>query len=284
MPVCVECGVETAALYKEYSKGSIRLSTCNNCGNFVDKYVEYENLHIILDLSLQRIEAHRHLIYNRIPYLCSDHWRYLCFFAVFVGIFGGFVEYRYIVAPGSQISVSEFIFWATRSVLGSTRSPALLCCMAAFSRFALFIVLVTTFSYYIHRLGVMDSSMRSPRSESPVSQDSRSSTTHPSWKTLLKCLAISQYSYMGCLALIIWSSSNISVLIISTMFSIVSGALCVRAAIGERGERFLEAMFGIFDGKVYVFFTVVSLFLFCKWFTATLIVSGSIGWQSILFF
>lgn len=62
---CVECGQSAPLLYKEYSKGNIRLSVCSACNGTVDKYVEFENLLIFVDLMLFRTPAYRHILYNR---------------------------------------------------------------------------------------------------------------------------------------------------------------------------------------------------------------------------
>uniref|UniRef100_A0A0G4GJX6 Protein ARV n=1 Tax=Chromera velia CCMP2878 TaxID=1169474 RepID=A0A0G4GJX6_9ALVE len=68
MVVCVECGAPVKHLYKEFSKGSIRLTRCEQCGEFADKYVEYDNLMIFIDLILHREGVYRHLLFNRLPF------------------------------------------------------------------------------------------------------------------------------------------------------------------------------------------------------------------------
>lgn len=278
MPVCVECGVEVSSLYREYSRGSLRLAACHNCSNYVDKYVEYDNVHIVLDLGLQRIEAHRHLIYNRIPYLETNHFRFMFFFGLFVAIFGGYVEYRYVVAPGSQISVSEFIFWAARSILGSSYSPALLCCVASVFRAIVFTSCMSAVSYYLHRLGLMEDP-KSPRDLSI------SSANAPSKGTLIKSLTLAQYSRLGYLSLIIWPSFNVSVAVISTLFSVVACTLSVRAAIGKKGEEVLEAIFGgTLDSRILVFCLILSIHVICRLLSNLLIVNASTGWSSCLFY
>ena len=57
----------TLQLYREYSKDNIRLSICNECGEVVDKYIEYEFVLVALHLILLKTQAYRHLLYNREP-------------------------------------------------------------------------------------------------------------------------------------------------------------------------------------------------------------------------
>ena len=64
---CVECGACIPHVYKEYSKGNIRLSVCETCGHVADKYVEYEVVLIVIDLLLFKPQAYRHILYNRTP-------------------------------------------------------------------------------------------------------------------------------------------------------------------------------------------------------------------------
>ncbi|CAN0092510.1 unnamed protein product [Laminaria digitata] len=69
--VCVECGRPVARLFREYNKGSIRLGRCSYCCSVADKYVECEFVLIAIDLALHRIQAYRHLLFNRKPF--SSH-------------------------------------------------------------------------------------------------------------------------------------------------------------------------------------------------------------------
>lgn len=62
---CVECGSEIKSVYREYGKGRFRLTKCETCGSFADKYVEYEFMLIFLDLVLHKTAAYRHLLFNR---------------------------------------------------------------------------------------------------------------------------------------------------------------------------------------------------------------------------
>jgi hypothetical protein len=56
-------------LYTSYSLSNIRLTACPQCNKFADKYVEYDNVLIFIDLLLLRPQAYRHMVYNT---LASD--------------------------------------------------------------------------------------------------------------------------------------------------------------------------------------------------------------------
>ncbi|GBG26957.1 Protein arv1-like [Hondaea fermentalgiana] len=64
--VCVECGAQgPGAAFVEYSPGNIKLKRCEDCGQVVDKYVEFEDLLVGVDVLLHKTSAHRHVIFNR---------------------------------------------------------------------------------------------------------------------------------------------------------------------------------------------------------------------------
>ncbi|KHJ35531.1 putative arv1-like family protein [Erysiphe necator] len=71
MPICVECRFPVRTLYTEYSgaddKSSghgVRLTVCQNCGCFCDKYVEHDHVVLFIDLVLIKPQVYRHLLHN----------------------------------------------------------------------------------------------------------------------------------------------------------------------------------------------------------------------------
>eukprot|EP01138_Halocafeteria_seosinensis_P002092 gb/GECG01002141.1/.p1 GENE.gb/GECG01002141.1/~~gb/GECG01002141.1/.p1 ORF type:complete len:427 (+),score=13.85 gb/GECG01002141.1/:1-1281(+) len=64
--VCVTCNALVDSVYKEYSRGNIRLSRCSACGCIVDKYIEFEIILVLIDLALLKVQAYRHVIFNRL--------------------------------------------------------------------------------------------------------------------------------------------------------------------------------------------------------------------------
>ncbi|KAF1805306.1 Arv1-like family-domain-containing protein [Mucor lusitanicus] len=66
MSTCVECGASVVNLYTQYSKDNIRLTTCDQCNNFADKYIEHDFVIIFIDMLLHKPQVYRHLLFNRI--------------------------------------------------------------------------------------------------------------------------------------------------------------------------------------------------------------------------
>lgn len=61
---CVQCGESASALFKQYGPSVLKLSKCEQCRGYVDKYVEYDPVIVMIDLLLMSKEAQRHIIYN----------------------------------------------------------------------------------------------------------------------------------------------------------------------------------------------------------------------------
>ncbi|ORY94474.1 Arv1 protein [Syncephalastrum racemosum] len=66
MPTCVECGAPVRTLYTQYSKDNIRLTSCEACNEFADKYIEHDFVIIFIDMLLHKPQVYRHLLLNRI--------------------------------------------------------------------------------------------------------------------------------------------------------------------------------------------------------------------------
>lgn len=58
--VCVECAKPVPSVVQHAD----RLTQCDSCGSFADKYVEYEPALIVLDMLLHRPSVYRHLLHN----------------------------------------------------------------------------------------------------------------------------------------------------------------------------------------------------------------------------
>ena len=63
--VCVECGSNVETLYHEFSLGNIKLTRCTVCKSVADKYIEHELILVAIDIALHRIQAYRHVLFNR---------------------------------------------------------------------------------------------------------------------------------------------------------------------------------------------------------------------------
>ncbi|XP_067142010.1 protein ARV1 [Centruroides vittatus] len=62
--VCIHCGKQAPALYREYTKELLKMCHCENCKMIVDGYVETEASIILIDAVLQRKRAYRHILFN----------------------------------------------------------------------------------------------------------------------------------------------------------------------------------------------------------------------------
>ncbi|GAB9472657.1 hypothetical protein Gpo141_00009830 [Globisporangium polare] len=62
--VCVECGAGVPLLVRDYGKGNVRLAICGACNEVADKYVEYENVLLFLEVMLLKPQVYRHILYN----------------------------------------------------------------------------------------------------------------------------------------------------------------------------------------------------------------------------
>jgi len=62
--ICVECGHELESTTHTHF-GTTELTRCDRCHEISDPYVEFELVIICLDIVLQRVQAFRHLLFNR---------------------------------------------------------------------------------------------------------------------------------------------------------------------------------------------------------------------------
>ncbi|XP_055346812.1 protein ARV1-like [Paramacrobiotus metropolitanus] len=61
---CIKCEEPADSLFIHYSPGVTKLQSCHRCKEYVDDYVEYDNLSVFLDILLQKRPAYRHVIFN----------------------------------------------------------------------------------------------------------------------------------------------------------------------------------------------------------------------------
>ncbi|XP_030383214.1 protein ARV1 [Scaptodrosophila lebanonensis] len=61
--VCINCGHGVRDLHKNYSN-TVKTTHCEQCKKVADKYIEFEELIILLDALLLSQQAFRHMIYN----------------------------------------------------------------------------------------------------------------------------------------------------------------------------------------------------------------------------
>lgn len=71
--ICIECAQPAECLFTVYSNGHIQLTDCSHCKKVVDRYVEFDNVLLFIDLLLLKQGAYRHLVYNSLDHNLSQY-------------------------------------------------------------------------------------------------------------------------------------------------------------------------------------------------------------------
>ncbi|CAR26912.1 ZYRO0C04312p [Zygosaccharomyces rouxii] len=69
--ICIECAQPADCLFTVYSNKHIQLTDCLHCQKVVDRYVEFDNVLLFIDLLLLKSGAYRHLVYNSLDHKLS---------------------------------------------------------------------------------------------------------------------------------------------------------------------------------------------------------------------
>lgn len=65
--ICVECkNPNVTSAFSRYKGNYIKLDVCSECNHVVDKYIEYDNVLLFIDLMLLKPQAYRHFCFNYI--------------------------------------------------------------------------------------------------------------------------------------------------------------------------------------------------------------------------
>ncbi|XP_067239485.1 protein ARV1 isoform X2 [Chanodichthys erythropterus] len=92
---CVECNEDATELHRDYSNGILKLTICSSCKKPVDKYIEYDPVIILIDATLCKTQAFRHILFNT---EINIHWK-LCVFCLLCEAY-----LRWSLLQGSQPS------------------------------------------------------------------------------------------------------------------------------------------------------------------------------------
>jgi hypothetical protein len=63
--VCIECGIHQHRLVNKLQEGNYSLERCSRCGDFVDRYVEFDDNLLALQVLLCKPQIYRHLFFNK---------------------------------------------------------------------------------------------------------------------------------------------------------------------------------------------------------------------------
>ncbi|BFU22161.1 hypothetical protein CL6EHI_090390 [Entamoeba histolytica] len=98
---CIECGCDIDNTYEIFCGQFIRLLRCPKCGKVADKYIEYDNVLVFLDMLLQKRPVYRHLLFNHDESING----------FFIKIFFWFIIIRIIYSSNDNINtINLFIY------------------------------------------------------------------------------------------------------------------------------------------------------------------------------
>lgn len=63
--VCIECGSRQHKLINQLQEGNYSLENCSQCGEKADKYIEYDQNLLALQVVLCKKQIYRHLFFNQ---------------------------------------------------------------------------------------------------------------------------------------------------------------------------------------------------------------------------
>ncbi|XP_051954599.1 protein ARV1 isoform X1 [Xyrauchen texanus] len=92
---CIECNADANELHRDYSNGILKITICGSCKKPVDKYIEYDPVIILIDATLCKTQAFRHILFNT---EINIHWK-LCVFCLLCEAY-----LRWSLLQGSQLS------------------------------------------------------------------------------------------------------------------------------------------------------------------------------------
>ncbi|PVV01423.1 hypothetical protein BB560_004157 [Smittium megazygosporum] len=108
--VCIECGTPASSLYTEYSKETIKLTQCENCHSFVDKYVEHDLIIIFIDIILYNSQVYRHLLINKENFRMNVLEKNVVKIMILLIMFNVYISW-YRLEEGGKARGQEYMFF-----------------------------------------------------------------------------------------------------------------------------------------------------------------------------
>ncbi|KAJ2785707.1 sterol homeostasis protein [Coemansia javaensis] len=108
--VCVECGSPVSALYAEYGAGHIRLTQCNECKSFADKYVEHDVVIMFIDMLLHKPQVYRHLLVNKLEFRRPLLERHIAKLGILLVLFNVYIDWFRLEEGGRLRGQRELLF------------------------------------------------------------------------------------------------------------------------------------------------------------------------------
>ncbi|KAJ1668694.1 sterol homeostasis protein [Coemansia sp. RSA 1813] len=176
--VCIECGRPVASLYTEYGVGHIRLTQCENCKSFADKYVEHDVVIVFIDMLLHKPQVYRHLLVNKLEFRQPKMERNVSKLCILLVLFSVYIDWFRLEEGGRMRRQSELLFGQQLS----------------FAAQYLFILVLSAIDAVALLAGVLLASI--------VQQ--RSSRQTKRWATMATALTISSFGKVLMIMLVIW--------------------------------------------------------------------------------
>ena len=204
--MCIHCCAPVQDLYNGQAS-NIRLTRCPKCEKICDKYIEYEQPLIFLDVALQRLEAYRHILFNSPAFQSSPLWLFFLLAACAAG--------------RTVLSFFESFVWQHNGGDGSyivnrpLPAPAVSWLAWAYVKQLLWLLL---------RWAIQS------RCALRVAASSSGRMRQVSFRQLVHALSMSSYGYTAYLLMMAWDyDSRIHVVV--SIFVFISNAVAMHAAI-----------------------------------------------------
>ncbi|KAJ1858246.1 sterol homeostasis protein [Coemansia sp. RSA 2703] len=108
--ICIECGHPVASLYTEYGVGHIRLTQCEHCKSFADKYVEHDVIIMFIDMLLHKPQVYRHLLVNKLEFRKASIEKNVGKLGILLILFSVYIDWFRLEEGGRLRGQSELLF------------------------------------------------------------------------------------------------------------------------------------------------------------------------------
>ncbi|KAJ2553632.1 sterol homeostasis protein [Coemansia sp. RSA 1933] len=176
--VCIECGRPVASLYTEYGVGHIRLTQCDNCKSFADKYVEHDVVIVFIDMLLHKPQVYRHLLVNTLAFRQPRMDRNVAKLGILLVLFSVYIDWFRLEEGGRLRGQTELLFGRQLS----------------FAAQYLFILVLAAIDAVALLGGVLLASVIHQRSVRQVKR----------WATMATALTIASFGKVLMIMLVIW--------------------------------------------------------------------------------
>ncbi|KAJ2685827.1 sterol homeostasis protein [Coemansia spiralis] len=176
--VCIECGFPVSSLYTEYGVGHIRLTQCEHCKSFADKYVEHDVVIVFIDMLLHKPQVYRHLLVNKLEFRQPFIERNVAKLGILLVLFNVYIDWFRLEEGGRLRGQEELLFGKQHS----------------FAVQYLAILLLSAVDAFALLFGILMASVIHQRSLMQVKR----------WATISTALIISSFGKVLMILLVIW--------------------------------------------------------------------------------